>query len=113
MENVAIIKEEEFIKLLNGGKVFIGRKPLEHGQSIFTGDLSDLAHGETIMTIGLGRNIKSKYFFKLDANIPFKTIVKTVLESKLNKIFALNYLFCMKIPNKEIFVKKMESIMED
>ena len=113
MGNIAIIKESEYKKLMNGGKVFIGRKPLEHGQSIFTGDLSALAHGETIMTKGMGRNANTSYFFKIDENIPFKTIVKTVLESKLNKIFSLNYLFCMKIPNKEIFVKKMESIMED
>jgi hypothetical protein len=113
MGNIAIINEEKYKILMNGGKVFVGRKPLEHGESIFTGGLIGLSHGEVIETKGVGRNSDTSYFFKLDENIPFRTIMTSVLRSSLNEIFSVKELFMMQIPDKDIFMQKLESVLED
>jgi hypothetical protein len=107
MDKIGIITEEKFEKMMNGEKVYIGRKPLQHGKNIFTGDLVNISHGQIIEING----IKKTYFFQLDTNISFRSIIKTVFSSNLNEMFGVSSLFLLKIPNNEVFLSKIESII--
>tara|TARA_B110001454_G_C12362440_1_gene284873 strand:+ start:59 stop:445 length:387 start_codon:yes stop_codon:yes gene_type:complete len=111
-EAPVIISEDNYRKLMNGEVVRLGRKPLQHGENIFTGDLANLGHGETVETKGMGRNSSQSYFFKLDDSIPFHNIVKIILTSNLNEVFAIKELFMTLIPDKDVFLDKLGSILD-
>ena len=104
-EAPVIISEDNYRKLMNGEVVRLGRKPLQHGENIFTGDLANLGHGETVET-------SQSYFFKLDDSIPFHNIVKIILTSNLNEVFAIKELFMTLIPDKDVFLDKLGSILD-
>ena len=102
-----IINKEKFKRLANGEKVYFNRKPLQHGNNIFTFQLNELAYR---------REIEMKdynYRAKLDESITDVDIFSILFLSNLNEKFALFFLYVETSPKKEKILNVIKQALND